>query len=151
MALKMTFENGKAFLQGTLDENSKLEEIFSQFAGDVHINMKEVRSANSVGLRTWIFLLSEYTVRNKVQIECVTYPMAVQSRMVLNFFANAKVTSTMAPYYCSGCEQERLVEIGTSQLGKPNTAPEAKCSECSKVMDFDELPEFFDVLRKHAG
>jgi hypothetical protein len=151
VALEFEIKGGKVFLNGSIDESANLENIFLQFSGDVLINMKDVKNANSIGLRSWIQLLSDYSSRHKVTIEALPYGLAVQARLIRNLFGKGTVLTTMAPYFCPSCEKERLVEIAGTQVMNSQLPPPAKCAECSGEMDFDELPQFFDFLRSRAG
>lgn len=130
-------------LTGTLDEHANVGAAFGSLQGPVVINMRGVERINSMGVHRWLSAFNALTAREKVVVEEVPYPIAMQANMVASFFGQAEVRSAAAPYYCAACKATREVIVNRTDVDKKGAAPAKQCPKCSQPMEFEELDGYF--------
>lgn len=152
MPILAAFKDNKVFLEGSINEDSNLKEIFDKLSGDIVLNLKGIKMANSVGIHRWIPLIAKYSAAHRVQIECLPYTLAIQAGLIHGLFGKSRILSALAPYRCVKCECEHQVEVDAKKLGKgEDEVPAAHCPSCASEMVFDELPQYFNFMRNPAA
>lgn len=108
-------KDGKTFFNfvGNIDENASFP-IIDTLSGEVWIDLQNVKSINSVGIRAWIKWFSSFEQVNFVFQNC---PKAIvmQMNMVEGFLVeNSRVESIQVPFYCESCDEdiEMLFHVG---------------------------------------
>jgi hypothetical protein len=137
------------FLSGTIDEDGDLEQIFASVKTRAVFQLEGVRRINSMGVRRWIPLITDFTQRWGASIEAISYPVVLQANCVANLFGRALIQSCMAPYFCPRCNANRVVLVARLDLQASGGAPpERRCERCQTVMEFDELESYFSFFRE---
>lgn len=139
----------KFFLKGAINENSELNEIFSKISGPTVFDLSGVEKINSIGIHRWVPLIKASSEKYSIEIERLSYSLAIQAGSILNLFGKAKINSILAPYFCAKCERDYLVELSTQAIcATKNEIPLASCKSCTSEMTFDELPQYFEFIRQ---
>jgi len=144
-SLKVEIKDQKAFLAGSLDENSDLTPLES-VSGDFMIHFGSVERVNSCGVREWVNLLKKLS---SVELKYEACPIVVvkQLNAVPDFQGGAKVHSFYAPYFCEDTDEEevKLLEVSQVVNGEP---PELK-NESGQELIFDAIPsQYFGFLSR---
>ena len=144
-------------LFGVLSEFSQIAVIFDDSESVLYIDMSEVQSINSFGVRSWVNYISNYQGRI-IYKEC-SIPVVEQFSMIPEFIGpNSWVESFFALYFCSKCnhEENTLLTIGINfdHKRKELISPTI-CPYCSDEMDADFIPDeyffFLDELIAEKG
>ena len=140
------------YLTGAIDEHTDLDRVFAHLyelrADPLILNLEGVIRINSIGLRHWIPLLSRLSSARAVLVEGLSYPFVLQANNVANLLGGVKVRSCVAPYYCTMCEQNHTIVVTTEEIAKTELPPTKACPQCASPMEFDELDDYFDFLRR---
>jgi len=157
MSGKFTFEVKDEANRVTLNFNGVIDEDVD--FGQIPVNKKEsylfdfngVRAINSCGIREWVKFTEQFDPATTLIYENCTQIIIEQINMVAGFFRKgSKVASFYAPYFCEECDDERKVLVNGSQI-EGTSAPEVKCPDCSKCMEFDALEDqYFRFLKMTA-
>jgi hypothetical protein len=143
----------KAYLTGAIDERADLQATFDQLTtlpeGPLVVNLEGILRINSIGLRKWIPLLAALSKSRKLVVEALSYPMVLQANSIANLLPDVRVVSCIAPYYCSLCEATRSTLVRTEEVLAAQLVPAKACPDCNSPMEFDELDEYFNFLRRH--
>jgi len=130
--------------KGILDENAHLDKIFNTEKEKIVINLRGVKRINSCGVREWVNAIKAIPVEKKIEfVECSS-SMVKQFNMITNFGGRGKVTSFMAPYFCSKCDKpvEKLIAVNDYMEELLKLIPPLfACSECRERLEFDDLEE----------
>jgi hypothetical protein len=60
------------------------------------------------------------------------------------------VKSFYIPYFCSECDQEKVMLTEASELGPPpHQPPVCRCDECDLVMEFDDMADSYFAFLAH--
>ncbi|MBU1534772.1 STAS domain-containing protein, partial [Myxococcota bacterium] len=137
---------------GIIDEDNNLQEIAERIgSGTVILNLNHIERINSCGVRDWVNWLSSIEDKGAkvVLVEC-SPAIVAQINLVNNFTGNATVQSFYAPYFCAGCDKEKvlLIESTTMQNVENPSAPISRCDECDGVMEFDDMEESYFAFLK---
>ncbi len=154
--------DGEALLlifEGVIDEESKFPAVDTIKNKRVMIDLKGIRSINSVGIREWLNWVRP--VSENAQLVFLKTPKALvfQMNMVEGFLPkNGTVKSFYVPFYCEACDKEENVLFTVGQevqvsggeykitfdvkkanlCGKPN---------CDMEMDASEA-KYFQFLKR---
>ena len=137
----------RILISGALDEVSDFEGLFSRIgsAAPVVLDLAGVERLNSIGVHRWIDALGPFSAERPTSVEACSYVVALQANCVANLFGQAVVRSTLAPYYCEGCRDTRMVLV-TAEEAASRTGPVKHCPTCHAALAFDELDSYFDFL-----
>jgi hypothetical protein len=138
-------------LAGSISEGADLAGMFANIKSDVVINMREVERMNSMGVHRWIPLLEECGRRVTVLLEELSYAVVMQANCVANLIRPTAVRSLMAPYFCSQCNQARMMVVPAAEVATTTGVPARTCEACGASMEFDELDNYFAFLRRSSG
>ena len=155
-ALRVTIEtNGSSThvtLSGAIDENAKLDALFSKLTGDTSFNMRNVERVNSMGVHRWIPLITRYSAQHKVAFDEISYALVQNANVVANLFGSAQIRSCMAPYFCAACKTNVTVVVTQQEVvAAGHTPPVKHCERCRGEMEFDELDNYFSFFKLRAG
>lgn len=153
-------KNGKVYfrLVGHIDEDASFP-VFNSLSGNVYIDLKDVKSINSVGIRSWIKWFSSFQGVHFIFQSC---PKAIvmQMNMVDGFLPqNSQIESIDVPFYCEKCDKELDVHfyVGTEikiENGQVKLDYDKKsiCSEsCHPELDVNEKKYFKFLLKTSAS
>jgi anti-anti-sigma regulatory factor len=133
-------------LSGVLDEDNELSELVEKIPnGTAVIDLGEIERINSCGVRDWVNWLSKLESKGtqSVLVEC-SPAIVAQINLVNNFTGSGVVKSFYVPYFCSECDEEKVLLVEASDMGPPPHAPPTcRCDECDLVMDFDDMPDSY--------
>ncbi|MBP9706752.1 MAG: hypothetical protein KBD78_03860 [Oligoflexales bacterium] len=152
MQIKTQGEWELAVFSGPINEDSEL--ILGNFADqlgkNVILNLKDITSVNSCGVRAWInFIRNIEGGRQLIFSEC-SPEIVSQINMIPSFKGNAKIDSVFANFRCESCGTEKMI-LYKSGSNMPATSDSVlaaeKCASCGSEMEMDEMPEeFFSFL-----
>ena len=138
--------------EGAIDENAKLESIFSQLSGDTMFHMRRVERVNSMGVHRWIPLVTRFTAKHRLSIVDISYPLVHNANVVANLFGSAQIQSCMAPYFCARCNANLTLSVSQQEVAATSYAPPPKkCERCGGELEFDELDNYFAFFKVRAG
>lgn len=142
-------------VKGALNEKSEAILLLhvAGFQPNVVINLREVVSINSCGVRSWIHFLREAEKGRQIVLEECAPFVVFQLNTNPSFRGAAEVKSVYAGCECPSCGHQKRVcfEKGRNMpyvegRGKPEPP---RCPECQTVMVMDETEEsFFAFLRE---
>ena len=143
------------YLRGDINEDFDAQELRKVITDNVIINLEEVRSISSCGIREWISLVSELPESVNLEFKRCSIPITRQFGMLSNFGGPGRVSSFFAPYYCDECdtETEQLIDVGGRvQSPQEFVEVERKCATCGAPLEFDGVEEvYFSFLRDMAS
>ncbi len=156
--------DGEALLlifEGVIDEESKFPSVDTAKHKRIMVDLKGIRSINSVGIREWLNWIRP--VSETTQIVFLKTPKALvfQMNMVEGFLPkNGTVKSFYVPFYCEACDKEEnvLFTVGQEVQVTPGnytiTYDVKKANLCAKPncemeMDASES-KYFQFLKKMA-
>lgn len=151
--------NGKPCYQfcGQIDEETVFPEV-SGMAPEAFVDLKEVSSINSVGIRAWILWFGNYTETHFTFVNCPK-ALVMQMNMVEGFLpVKHDVQSLQVPFFCEECDEEKevLFHVGKEiivQDGqvKLNYDKAGICGDgCDPELDVSEV-KFFRFLLNKTG
>lgn len=133
-------------LSGVIDEDNELNDIVDKIPpGVIYIDLGEIERINSCGVRDWVNWLArlEKNGSRGVLVEC-SPAIVAQINLVNNFTGNGAVKSFYVPYYCSECDEEKVLLVEAADMGQPpHEPPKCRCDECDLPMDFDDMPDSY--------
>lgn len=131
---------------GVIDEDNQLTELIEQIPpGTAVVDVGEVERINSCGVRDWVNWLSRLEGQRTriVLVEC-SPAIVAQINLVNNFTGAGVVKSFYVPYFCSECDEEKVLLVETVDMGPaPYEPPTCRCDECDLVMVFDDMVESY--------
>jgi hypothetical protein len=155
-SLKYTFEKPslgplRVALAGAIDENADLVGLFDRVVADTVFNFRDVARVNSMGVHSWVPLVSKASARHKLKMEELSYALVQSANAVANMFGSAELWSCIAPYYCTKCKQNVNLTITAAEVATtPNAVPEKRCARCHSALEFDELDGYFAFFKARA-
>ncbi|MGE0547918.1 MAG: STAS domain-containing protein [Kofleriaceae bacterium] len=133
-------------LGGVIDEDNELSGLVERIpTGTAVIDLGEIERINSCGVRDWVNWLSrlETNGTRSVLVEC-SPAIVAQINLVNNFTGSGVVKSFYVPYFCSECDEEKVLLVEAADMGPPpHEPPTCRCDECDLVMDFDDMPDSY--------
>ena len=134
-------------LQGRIAEGAELSVDRIPAGRKVVIDVADVTSINSLGVRAWAnFLAALVAKASTVIIRRLTASMVSQAGMVKNFLTGAQIESFYAPYCCAFCSAETR-KLFQAYDHIPN---EIDCIECPEKMLFDDIRETYLAFRSES-
>jgi hypothetical protein len=138
----------RVYLTGSIDESADLDSAFAGIDGTCIVNLEGIERINSMGIHRWIPRIARLAEDHEVEVERLSYPVALQANVVSNLFGGAPVLSCLAPYFCNTCQEDRTATVTADEVRNANgDAPEKRCETCNDPMEFDELDTYFLFLR----
>ncbi|OFZ21014.1 MAG: hypothetical protein A2X94_06680 [Bdellovibrionales bacterium GWB1_55_8] len=147
---------------GALNENSKLDLVFDRLSKlsedikEVVFDLQGVVSANSIGIRAWLFFIEKIEPRMSLRFEKASETFVDMAGIVPNIFGKrGKLVSFCVPYQCANCKRRTFEFFKPEDIkyedGSPQ-APEAHCKTCNSTLEFDQHPdEYFGFLKNFSG
>jgi len=132
-------------LSGVIDEDNELTELVEKIQpGTAIIDLAEIERINSCGVRDWVNWLGKIeTETSVILVEC-SPAIVAQINLVNNFTGKGQVKSFYIPYFCTDCDEEKVLLCEVSEMGPlPHDPPICRCDECDLVMDFDDMPDSY--------
>jgi hypothetical protein len=101
-------------------------------------------------VRDWVNWLGAVESRSQVVLVRCSPAIVAQINLVNNFAGNGVVKSFYIPYFCSECDQEKVMLAEASDLGPPpHQPPVCRCDECDLVMEFDDMADSYFAFLAH--
>lgn len=151
---------GKTLLKfcGPIDEEAVFPAI-SDWGAEIFIDLSEVTSINSIGIRAWIMWFGELS---DVSFKFLNCPKALvmQMNMVEGFLpAGSQVESLQVPFYCEDCDEEKevLFEVGKQIQVENGTVKidfdkSSICGpDCDPELDVNEAKFFRFLINQATG
>jgi ABC-type transporter Mla MlaB component len=147
-------------LAGVIDEDVVFP-VMSALPGDLNVDLANVSSINSVGIREWLNWIRPLAEKSKVTLQNCPKSLVLQMNMVEGFLPkNGQVVSFYVPYYCETCDREHnvLFEMGKHVVVQGGnykinfdvkTAGLCTSAECDIEMDASES-KYFQFLKRAA-
>jgi anti-anti-sigma regulatory factor len=145
-------------ISGMINENTDFGLLELGDAKVIIMDLEQVTSLNSMGLRNWLNWIK--TVKSRMQFNFRNCPRAVVDQMnILHGFLpmGAVIESFFVPYSCASCSHEENYLAtrgkdymeGTVDVKAGTILPEKRpCPVCSASMEWDVLPEqYFSFLK----
>ena len=138
-------------VNGTIDEDVDFNAFPLAGASQVNMNLENVKSINSCGIREWIKWLS---VAQGAGVTYANCPKIIvdQINMVQGFLpAGGKVTSFYVPYYAdeTGEEKNVLFKFGTEYNENSVTPPAKVVDSSGKETEMDVVEaKYFKFIKK---
>lgn len=130
---------------GTLDERFNHTKVPVNLTGDIVMNLRQVRSINSSGVRAWVQFIRQFENLPSLTFEECSVAFVDQFNIVPPMLATARITSFYAPYYCPKCDEEAATLIECAQHA--HTLLQKKAPDvvhaCGSAMEFDALEASF--------
>jgi hypothetical protein len=132
-------------LSGIINEDAELglNAIATELADKkrVSFNFAQVKSVNSLGVRSWVQFLRTVDDGREITFIEGTPDVIMQINMIPSFMGRATIRSFYANYICESCDLTSKVLIDVASLA-PKTIPNPqKCSNCGSLMETEELEE----------
>lgn len=137
-------------LVGVINEDSEIsfKNLFSELkeAKKIIFNFSQVKSINSLGVRTWVSFLRSLEEGKKILFTECTTDIIMQINMIPSFLGKASVSSFYVNYICEVCNKEEKKLFETATLA-PKTYPTApKCENDDCAMQTEELEDEYFVF-----
>ena len=144
---RTTDEHGThAALSGTFSEDTDLGPLLEDLQGEVTLDLAEVRSINSCGVREWMRFIRALSARAADHPRALLSGVRDGDEPDRQLHRRAKVRSMMAPYLCAACNRAKVEQLSTAELKKHSDGRQVLC-ECGVPMELDVFPEtYFDFL-----
>ena len=137
-----------ATLEGAIDEATQLEQLFGEIVSSTLIDCGGVDRINSIGVNNWVQRFTVCARDQSLQVTRLSYPLVMQANSVANLFEGAEIISALAPYFCGACQKNLLLDVRRTELPEGTGAPTRTCPDCKAPLEFDELDEYFNFLRR---
>jgi eukaryotic-like serine/threonine-protein kinase len=131
-------------LSGVIDDTTDLGPVFVDLPEQFVIDLRAIERINSVGVRKWVEFMAKLSQGHRFTLEAVSYPIVMQAICVHRFFGTGSVESCMAPFFCPKCSRSESAIVHKGEA--KNALPDKHCPNCSEVMVFDELEQYFRVF-----
>jgi hypothetical protein len=139
-------------LTGAIDEQAEFEKITLPETKQLVIDLKNIKTLNSIGLRDWSRWMSELTAITGGIVFKNCPNIFVHQMNILDGFINANTTveSIIVPFYCESCNHHEnyLAVRGTDYFEATADKPEKImmsfekiCEKCGKVSEADILKQ----------
>lgn len=155
-------DNLLLMFEGVIDEDVKFPVVDTSKFKKVFIDLKAVKSINSVGIREWLNWMKPLAEQAQLVFMKTPKALVLQMNMVEGFLPkNGFVKSFFVPFYCEACDKEEHVLFNVGQeveLSPGNykvnfdveTAKLCTTSPCKMEMDASEA-KYFQFLKRMAG
>lgn len=153
LGLKIEPKNGTLHLSGALDESSNLSKLVSS-TGLLRLNLKDVQSVNSLGLRIFIEAMRALGTRDVEFHECSpafveavnTVPLIVGGQKRVS-----RIKSVVVPFTCYDGHKSALVTMikDVSIDGRTINLPKVACPMCKQAVEIEggmEPEDYFFFL-----
>jgi hypothetical protein len=141
----------KVSVNGVIDEDVDFTAFSLEGAGQVELNLGQVKSINSCGIREWIKWIGTAKSASVVYNECPKI-IVDQINMVQGFLpASGKVNSFYVPYYNddSGSEKNVLFTNGKEFTDTAVTPPAEVKDDQGNPMEMDVVEaKYFKFIKK---
>ncbi len=129
-------------LSGRIDESTSLQEIADAPARRAILDLGDVQSISSYGIRLWIRMLDELSER-RLEVGLRRVPPSLSSQMNLIADTRAPVESFLATLECARCTHvapiDVIIEISQhAELIASRQLPEVPCRDCRRPLVLDE-------------
>lgn len=120
----------------------------------VGFDLTQITAMNSCGVREWLLFMERMPKACHVRITNANELIVEQANMITNIFGpvGTLVLRFQAPYHCEHCKRGEVATLEPSQVqfqGTTPIVPEARCSQCKRVMEFDSIAEeYFGFVRR---
>ncbi len=152
--------NGKPCFQlcGQIDEEAVFPEV-ANMAPEVMIDLGQVTSINSVGIRAWILWFGNYSSTKFNFFNCPK-ALVMQMNMVEGFLPdNHDVLTLQVPFFCEDCDKEKdmMMTVGKEIVVegdqvKLNYDKTSICgADCDPELDVSEVKFFRFLLNKSSN
>jgi len=137
---------------GQIDEEAVFPEA-DNMAADVVIDLQNVSSINSVGIRAWIMWFGNYQETHFNFVHCPK-ALVMQMNMVEGFLpGKSDVLSLEVPFFCEDCDEEKDVmfhvgkeiNLENGQVKLTYDKSQICKSDCDPELDVSEV-KFFRFL-----
>jgi ABC-type transporter Mla MlaB component len=132
-------------LSGKINEEATIEDYdYSQFEV-LRVDLHEVSSINSVGVRTWLKWIAKIPKDKQLVFFNVPKILVDQCNMIRGFIPVwAKIESFEVPYYCPSCEAvTKKMIINQSTEYHLFVVKSIPCGQCQKDTELDVVAESF--------
>jgi hypothetical protein len=136
----------RVFVSGPLDETFRGALLRLPQAPFIAIDLENVTSINSCGVREWVSFIKGLSAQSKVSFEEVSIAFMDQMNITMEMLGQGHVTSLRAPYYCPHCQVEvrgRIVSQKHRGALLAKKAPLLIHEVCGQELEFDALEESF--------
>ena len=141
--LMSTDRVGYVKLSGHIDEDNELIDLTKKIPQSlVVLNTANVERINSCGVRDWVSWLNQLDRQGaRLYLTECSPAIMTQVNLVNNFVGSGAILSFYAPYFCPGCDSEKMLLIKTQEAleNLPFRAPTCRCDQCDHTMDFDDI------------
>lgn len=140
-------------LSGTIDEHTDFSQLPQDVRGNLILDLRNVRSLNSVGCRNWILWLKKVKVGKNLICRACSTPIVHQISILHGFLPpNAKVESIHVPYYCDACTHEESLLVNCQDVDMKTLSQDRVCPECGGASLLDVVPErYFRFLNQRES
>jgi ABC-type transporter Mla MlaB component len=105
--LEAVRQGPKLKISGSLDEEAQFPALDFSANETVQLDLKDVKSVNSVGIRTWLSWITPISQNVKFVFENVPHALVLQINMIEGFLPKtAEVASFFAPVYSEDKDEE---------------------------------------------
>ncbi len=148
--------------EGVIDEDVVFPAVDTGTYKKVFIDLKGVKSINSVGIREWLNWMKPLSEKAQLVFMKAPKALVLQMNMVEGFLPKTGfVKSFYVPFYCERCDKEESVLFSVGQeielsrgayKVKFDIASAKLCAEqaCEMEMDASEA-KYFQFLKRMAG
>lgn len=139
-------------VSGTIDEDADFTKVNLAQASAVILELKDVKSINSCGIREWIKWMG--TTQSPITFKECTKVIVDQINMVDGFLPqNGKVESFYVPYYSEegGSEKNVLFRNGNEFVGGQLKAPQEVKDDSGNEMEMDVVEAKYFKFLKRSG
>lgn len=148
-------------IQGSIDENMDFSSLKIGEAKNLILDLREVRSLNSMGLRNWVHWVKSFRGRKQLFLRHCPRVVVDQMNILQGFLPiGAVVESIFVPYYCESCDKEENVlaqrgrdymEGSVDAREGQNLSPTKICPHCGKTSEMDVIPAKYFGFLKYRG
>ena len=137
-------------ISGDIDETFTHSEIPRTRAERIILELSQIRHYNSRGIREWIFFIRDLSAYGNVFLRRCSIAVIDQINLTPDSLGKCRVESFYAPYFCE-CQGEliKLIDYENHMTQIRNGfAPEFKCDQCQKPLEFDALVESYFLFAR---
>lgn len=160
----LTQENGDNLLltlKGNIDEFSIFANLNLKKYRVVEIDLSQVTSINSVGIREWMSLLDTLSTDSFLKLSHCPRPIVEQMNILDGFVPEkCEIKSFYVPYFCESCNKEWLIEFingknfhfrATPPSESMNFPVNVTCSLCQGPIQIDVMESKYFRFLKSKG
>lgn len=144
-------------LSGRMSEGADYRAIKVAGATAISIDFEEITMINSKGVQLWKDFMQG--LPGGITITYLRCPLKIVNQLnlfpSLNGGKSVHIASYYAPYFCSKCDEGRVLLMDadkTQESARSGEAVPAQCKVCGTAMEFDANPQkYFLFLRRAAA